>query len=886
MLGSEIRRKYIEFFQSKDHLHLPSDSLVPDDPSLLFTSAGMVQFKPYFTGAAQPPHPRAVTAQKCLRTDDIDEVGDAVHHTFFEMMGNFSFGDYFKREAIHFAWEFLTEWLKLPREHIWTSVYLDDDEAAEVWEKEIGLSPSRIVRLGEDKNYWPANAPSKGPNGPCGPCNEIFLDMRPELGTPADPAHAIAYDSNRFVEIWNLVFMQYLRGDGGTLTPLPKKNIDTGLGLERTAAILQGTPTNYESDLFLPLIQAMERLAGVRYGSDETADASLRTIADHARAAVFCIADGVMPSNVKRGYVLRRMIRRAVIKARRIGYEGIFLRDLAPTVAEMMGGRYPELKDRMTFVQTVLESEEQKFDRTLSTGLSRLDEEIRAAKSAGVPRLSGEAAFVLYDTYGFPFELTEELARAEGLEVDREGFESCMEEQRRRAQQGSRMFADVFGGTGESIAELQQTVGATAFAGYEALRAEARIQAILRDGQLVDAAEEGDEVQVVLDVTPFYAEAGGQVGDTGRITGRSGSAAVRDTRKRADIWFHDAVVEAGELRTGDTVTAEVDGERRWAIMRNHTATHLLHAALRKVLGDHVAQSGSLVAPDRLRFDFSHFQAMTPDEIRAVEDEVNRRILEDHPVQPEQTTLDEARRKGAMALFGEKYGTEVRTIAIPGVSLELCGGTHISRTSQIGLMKIVSEGSVAAGIRRIEAITGAAVLAHLRGLEQRLEEVAHRLQVPAADILPTIERLQQSLREHQQALEQIRDRSSADEAEEMARLAEDVDGFKAVCSRTSSTDADGMSRLADMLADRLGPSVVLLGSESGGKALFVAKVSADLVARGLHAGELVKAVAAEAGGGGGGRPEFAKAGGKDPSRLDAALEKGRALIREAAGRRSG
>ena len=886
MLGSEIRRKYIEFFQSKDHLHLPSDSLVPDDPSLLFTSAGMVQFKPYFTGAAQPPHPRAVTAQKCLRTDDIDEVGDAVHHTFFEMMGNFSFGDYFKREAIHFAWEFLTEWLKLPREHIWTSVYLDDDEAAEVWEKEIGLSPSRIVRLGEDKNYWPANAPSKGPNGPCGPCNEIFLDMRPELGTPADPAHAIAYDSNRFVEIWNLVFMQYLRGDGGTLTPLPKKNIDTGLGLERTAAILQGTPTNYESDLFLPLIQAMERLAGVRYGSDETADASLRTIADHSRAAVFCIADGVMPSNVKRGYVLRRMIRRAVIKARRIGYEGIFLRDLAPTVAEMMGGWYPELKDRMTFVQTVLESEEQKFDRTLSTGLSRLDEEIRAAKSAGVPRLSGEAAFVLYDTYGFPFELTEELARAEGLEVDREGFESCMEEQRRRAQQGSRMFADVFGGAGESIAELQQTVGATAFAGYEALRAEARIQAILRDGQLVDAAEEGDEVQVVLDVTPFYAEAGGQVGDTGRITGRSGSAAVRDTRKRADIWFHDAVVGAGELRTGDTVTAEVDGERRWAIMRNHTATHLLHAALRKVLGDHVAQSGSLVAPDRLRFDFSHFQAMTPDEIRAVEDEVNRRILEDHPVQPEHTTLDEARRKGAMALFGEKYGTEVRTIAIPGVSLELCGGTHISRTSQIGLMKIVSEGSVAAGIRRIEAITGAAVLAHLRGLEQRLEEVAHRLQVPPADILPAIERLQQSLREHQQALEQIRDRSSADEAEEMARLAEDVDGFKAVCSRTSSTDADGMSRLADMLADRLGPSVVLLGSESGGKALFVAKVSADLVARGLHAGELVKAVAAEAGGGGGGRPEFAKAGGKDPSRLDAALEKGRALIREAAGRRSG
>jgi alanyl-tRNA synthetase len=886
MLGSEIRRKYIEFFQGKDHLHLPSDSLVPDDPSLLFTSAGMVQFKPYFTGAAQPPHPRAVTAQKCLRTDDIDEVGDAVHHTFFEMMGNFSFGDYFKREAIHFAWEFLTEWLKLPKEHIWTSVYLDDDEAAEVWEKEIGLLPSRIVRLGEDKNYWPANAPSKGPNGPCGPCNEIFLDMRPELGPPADPARAIAYDSNRFVEVWNLVFMQYLRGDGGTLTPLPRKNIDTGLGLERTAAILQGTPTNYESDLFLPLIQAMERLAGVRYGQDEVTDTSLRTIADHARAAVFCIADGVMPSNVKRGYVLRRMIRRAVIKARRIGYEGVFLRDLAPTVADMMGDWYPEIRDRMTFVQTMLESEEQKFERTLSTGLNRLDEEIRAAKAAGAGRLDGEAAFVLYDTFGFPFELTEELARTEGLEVDREGFEACMEEQRRRAQQGSRMFADVFGGTGESIAELQKSVGQTTFIGYEALRGEARVQAILRDGQLVGAAEEGDEVQIVLDVSPFYAEAGGQVGDTGRIEGPSGAAAIRDTRKRADIWFHDAVIVTGEIRTGDPVTAEVDRERRQAIMRNHTATHLLHAALRKVLGEHVAQSGSLVAPDRLRFDFSHFQAMTPEEIQAVEDEVNRRILEDHPVQPEHTTLDDARKKGAMALFGEKYGNEVRTIAIPDVSLELCGGTHLTRTSQIGLMKIVSEGSVAAGIRRIEAITGAAVLSHIRTLEQKLQEVAHRLQVPVADILPGIERLQQNLREHQVALEQVRSRSSADEAEAIVRSAEDVDGFKAVCSRTTSTDADGMSRLADILAERLGSSVVLLGSESGGKALFVAKVSADLVARGLHAGELVKAVAAEAGGGGGGRPEFAKAGGKDPSRLDAALEKGRALIREAAGRTSG
>lgn len=880
MQGRELRQRYIEFFESKGCLHLPSDSLVPNDPSLLFTSAGMVQFKPFFLGIEQPPRSRAVTAQKCLRTDDIDEVGDAVHHTFFEMMGNFSFGDYFKREAILWAWEFLTEWLKLPKERIWTSVYLDDDEAQAVWLEEVGLPAERIVRLGEDKNYWPPNAPSKGPNGPCGPCNEIFLDMKPEMGTPEDRAHAIAYDSNRFVEMWNLVFMQYMRAEDGSLTPLPKQNIDTGLGLERVTAILQGAATDYDTDLFMPVIRAVEGRTGKTYGEDAETDVAFRTIADHTRAAVFCVADGVMPSNVKRGYVLRRLIRRAALKARKLGCEDAFMGDLAQVVAEMMRDAYPEIGDRLSFIQKVLTSEEDKFAQTLSVGISRLEEEIKTAKAAGGTRLSGEAAFTLYDRCGFPLELTEELCAAEGLQVDRASFEELMASQRKRAREGSDIATDLFAGGDSAIAEIQKIASPTEFSGYEGTACDARIAAIVRGSQLVDSAEEGDEVQIVLDSSPFYAESGGQMGDTGTISSDDGAAAVSATRKAADIWLHEATVTAGELKRGDAIRAQVDEDRRRAIMRNHTATHLLHAALRKILGTHVTQAGSLVAPDRLRFDFSHFQAMKADELRAVEDEVNRHVLEDLDVQPELTTLKDAREKGAMALFGEKYGSDVRTITIGEVSLELCGGTHLHRTSQIGLFKIVSEGSVAAGVRRIEAVTGAGAFAYVRSLEDTISEVEARLRVSGQDIAGAVDRLQATIREQQQQIQAFQSQSSSEEASDLASGAVEIDGFRAVCSRTRAGDADSMSALADALAEKLGSAVIVLAGVADGKVLLVSKVTKDLLERGLHAGNLVKAAAQETGGGGGGRPDFAKAGGKDVSRLDAALERAMSLIREA------
>ena len=881
MLGKDLRRKYIEFFESKGHLHLPSDSLVPNDASLLFTSAGMVQFKPYFVGAEQPPRTRATTAQKCLRTDDIDEVGDATHHTFFEMMGNFSFGDYFKREAIHWAWEFLTEQLHLPQDRIWTSVYLDDDEAAAIWEKEIGLDAGHIVRLGEDKNYWPANAPSKGPNGPCGPCNEIFLDLKPELGAPADAAHAIAYDGERFVEIWNLVFMQYLRGDGGTLTPLPRRNIDTGLGLERVTAILQGAPTNYDTDLFLPLIQAMEKLAGVKYGESPEMDAALRTIADHSRGAVFCIADGVLPSNVKRGYVLRRMIRRAALKARQMGYDGIFLAKLAPVVAEMMRDAYPEIGQRASFISSVLQSEEEKFAKTLSSGLARLQDEIRAAKESSAKSLSGDAAFTLYDTYGFPLELTQELCTAEGLSLDGARFDALMEEQRQRAREGSDIAADLFTAGEAAFTELQQAGEQTDFLGYEALDSESTVKGIIRDGDLVSQASEGDEVEIVLDRTPFYASSGGQVGDTGLIEGPSGLAEIRDTIKHAGIWLHQARIKRGVLKSGEPVRASVETARRASIMRNHTATHLLHAALRKTLGTHVAQAGSLVSPDRLRFDFSHFQGMTPEEIRTVEEEVNRHVLEDLPVTTTLSSIEEARKTGAMALFGEKYGQVVRIISIGDISKELCGGTHLQRTSEVGFLKIVSESSVAAGVRRIEALTGSGALQYVRGLEDRLQEIADRLQATQQDILNAIDRLQSTVKDQQQTLDALQSKSASAEADELVAKAIELPGFKAVCAQAASSGTDALSRLADEIAGRLGSAVVVLGSVSDGKVLFVTKVSPDLVGRGLHAGNIIREVAKTAGGGGGGKPEFAKAGGKDSSKLEAALAKAAALIHEAA-----
>ena len=881
MLSSELRTAYLKFFESKGHLIYPSDSLVPDDPSLLYTSAGMVQFKPYFVGERVPPCPRIVTSQKCLRTDDIDEVGDAVHHTFFEMLGNFSFGDYFKRESIIWAWEFLTEVLKLNPDHLWTSVYLDDDEAEQVWLKEIGFPKHKIVRLGEDKNYWPANAPSKGPNGPCGPCNEIFLDMNPELGPPEDPTWSLAHDGNRFVEIWNLVFQQFDRLEDGTLKPLPTKNIDTGMGLERTTAVLQQTPTDYETDLFLPIIRKIESISGATYGADESTDRAIRVIADHIRSAVFVIGDGVMPSNTGRGSVLRRIIRNSMIKGRKIGLEKDFLAPIAPVVIELMGDIYHEIADRRTYIEKVIAAEEEKFRRTLDAGLQRLEDQIRLAAASPERKLDGEAAFTLHDTYGFPIEITREIAAEQGIEVDLEGFEAAMAEQRERAKAASEFAAVMTLGEGSALLELEKSAEPTKFVGYELTESDAEVVAIVRGSDLAVAASEGDEVELVLDRTPFYAESGGQVGDTGRISSEQAVLEVTDTVKASHFFFHKAKVVSGTVSVGDRVTAQIDRERRMAIARAHTATHLLHAALRGILGEHALQSGSLVEPDRLRFDFSHFQALTQDELRRIEDEVNSMILEDLESCVSVTSLDEARRMGATALFGEKYGERVRVVRMGDRSVELCGGTHLRHSSQVGLFKIVSESSVGAGLRRIEAVTGAAFAEYVRALEDQTKKAAEALGASPADLAAAAERMSQALREAKQEIDALKSRSASDSAGEIASTAKEAAGVRFVTAAVPTSDVATLHKLIDSVADKLRSGVVVLAGVSDGKVLFVGKVTSDLVARGFHAGNILRDVAKVAGGGGGGKPEFAQAGGKDPSKVEEALARAAEIIRSVA-----
>jgi alanyl-tRNA synthetase len=882
MLSHELRTKYLQFFESKGHLIYPSDSLVPDDPTLYFTSAGMVQFKPYFVGDRIPPSRRIATCQKCLRTDDIEEVGDAVHHTFFEMLGNFSFGDYFKREAIIWAWEFITEVLKLDPDHIWTSVYLDDDEAADVWIKEIGIPAYKVVRLGEDKNYWPANAPSKGPSGVCGPCNEIFVDVMPELGLPDDPAYSIAYEGNRFVEIWNLVFTQFDRQDDGTLVPLPAKNIDTGMGLERTTAVLQGTPTDYETDLFLPIVQCIESISGVKYGSNEKTDFAIRVVADHIRAATFAIADGVMPSNIKRGYVLRRIIRNAVVKGRKLGLARDFLAQIVPVVVDIMGDVYPEIVERQGYVQKVLAGEEEKFRRTLESGMQRLEDQIEAAVASSEKKLDGTVAFTLYDTYGFPLEITREIAAERGVVVDEAGFEAAMEEQRARAKEAGEFGGVIMAGEGSVLLELDRTGGPTRFVGYETTSSKATVLAIIKDSELLSTAHEGEEVDVVLDQTPFYAESGGQIGDTGNIVSEAGALEVRDTIKLSHFFLHRGRVVSGSISVGDMVNAEVDAKRRMAIARSHTATHLLHAALRKVLGEHALQSGSVVEPDRLRFDFSHFQAVTPEELRSIEDLVNEWILEDIRADVLVTSIDDARKMGATALFGEKYGESVRVVRIGDVSMELCGGTHLCNTSCVGSFKIVSESSIGAGLRRVEAVTGLGVVRYVHELEDRLREIAEVFGVAPSEAAAAAMRTTEALKEARKEIDTLKARAAAESASSLAESAQEVGGVRFVAASVATADVPTLQKLADSISDRIKSGVVVLAGVADSRVLFVGKVTPDLIAKGFHAGNILREVAKVAGGGGGGKPEFAQAGGKDVSKVKDALAKAEEIIRTQVG----
>jgi len=884
MLSSELREKFLKFFEKRGHLIYPSDSLVPNDPTLLFTSAGMVQFKPYFIGAQVPPSTRITTAQKCLRTGDLEVVGTTpFHHTFFEMMGNFSFGDYFKEEAITWAWEFLTSVIGFAPDQLWVSVYEDDDEAYEVWEKKVGVPAERIVRLGAGKNYWPPNAPTEGPNGPCGPCSEIFFDFGPEVGCrrpECDPS----CDCARFSEVWNLVFMQYDRKEDGTLAPLPRKNIDTGLGLERVTAILQGTPTNFETDLFLPIIRKMEDLTNLKYNASESAnDVSFRVIADHIRAMVFAIADGVLPSNVGRGYVLRRIIRRAVLKGLSLGLDDLFLDQLVPVVVEVMRSPYPELKERQDHICRTVRADEEKFRRTLSQGMQKLEEAIEAIVALGSEekerkRLPGMEAFVLYDTYGFPLELTQEVAAEHGLEVDVEGFQEAMEEQRRRAREGSDIPSELFAASLTALAEIEKNEPSTDFVGYDALESEARVIGILKGAELVDSASEGESVDLVLDRTPFYAESGGQVGDTGFIKHEGGEIAVEQTSRVGSLIVHSGKVIRGKVCQGDKVNASVEATRRMATMRNHTATHLLHKALRVVLGDHVVQSGSSVDPFRLRFDFTHPLPLSFDEIRRVEEFVNTQIFRGHPVEVYYTTLEQAKESGATALFSEKYGGEVRVVKINDVSLELCGGTHVSNTSEVGLFKVLTESGIGTGLRRIEAVTGTTALEYLNERDRLLNEAAEVLRTNPPDVPEAAKKLLANLRAAEKQINELQRQIASNEAETLVAGAEEINGIKFIAARVAG-NVDALSSLADGLANRLKSGIVVLGAPADGKIIFVSKVTPDLVQRGFHAGNLLREIAKVAGGGGGGRADFAQAGGRDASKLDEALARAKELIAE-------
>ena len=862
MTSSEIRASFLEFFRKNGHTVVPSSSLVPgNDPTLLFTNAGMVQFKDVFLGKDARSYTRAASAQRCVRAggkhNDLENVGYTTrHHTFFEMLGNFSFGDYFKREAIHFAWNYITGTLGIPKDRLWATVYKEDDEAARIWTEEIRIDPTRCTRMGEKSNFW-----SMGETGPCGPCSEIFYDHGPDV--PGGPPGSPDEDGDRYVEIWNLVFMQYDRSADGVLVPLPKPSVDTGMGLERVAAVMQGVDSNYDIDLFKSLIRAAAEITGTR----ELDSPSLRVIADHIRACTFLIIDGVVPSNEGRGYVLRRIIRRAIRHGYNVGQTHPFFHKLVPTLAREMGGYYAELLEGESRAAQVLAQEESRFAETLATGMALLDAETAKLSSPVIP---GETVFRLYDTYGFPVDLTADVARERGLTVDQEGFDAAMAAQRDRGRSASK-----FG-----LAALKDSVkltGKTGFSGYDRLAGLGRVTALIFDGAVVDTLSVGQEGQVVLDETPFYAEGGGQMGDSGTLSSPGARFAVRDTQKIGASFAHIGVVESGVLRVGDELEARVDGERRTAIALNHSATHLLHAALRAVLGKHVQQKGSLVAPDRLRFDFSHTQAVAADDLRKIEDMVNRAIRRNDPAQTRVMALDDAVAAGAMSLFGEKYESDVRVLSFGDFSMELCGGTHVERTGDIGLFKIISETGVAAGIRRIEAVTGQAAYEWVVRLDQVVRDIAGVLRGSREEVDEKVRELVERSKRLEKEVQQLKSKLATGHGGDVSSQAKAVGGVKVLAVQIEGADAKALRDSVDQLKQKLGSSVIVLASVQDGKVVLVAGVSADLVAQ-LKAGDIAGAVAAQVGGRGGGRADFAQAGGTEPEKLGAALASVEGLVR--------
>jgi alanyl-tRNA synthetase len=860
--GAIIRQKFLDFFAAKSHRVLPSASLVPEDPTVLLTIAGMLPFKPIFLGQQEREFSRATTSQKCIRTNDIENVGrTARHHTFFEMLGNFSFGDYFKPEAIAWAWELLTQVYELPPERLLVSVFEDDDEAFQIWHQKVGIPAHRIQRMGEESNFWAA-----GPTGPCGPCSEIYYDFDPEKGD----GEIDLDDDSRFLELYNLVFMQYNRDSQGNLTPLQNKNIDTGMGLERMAQVLQQKPNNYETDLIFPIIQTAAEIAGLDYAkSDLSVKTSLKVVGDHTRAVTQMIADGITASNVGRGYVLRRLIRRIVRHGRLLSIDKSFTPELAEAAIALAETAYPNLRQKADLIKAELQREEESFLKTLDRGEKLLAEIIAKLSSESKAQISGADAFVLYDTYGFPLELTQEIAEEQGLTVDAEGFEAEMTAQRDRSRDAHETIDLTVQGTLNQLAEQIHT---TEFLGYDQVAGPAEVTALLVSGQLAKSAEAGTSVQVVLDQTPFYAESGGQIGDRGYLSGENLLVRIEDVQKESGIFVHYGRVERGSLHLGDQVMAQLDLACRRRVQAHHTATHLLQSALRKLVDDNISQAGSLVAFDRLRFDFNCTRSLSAEEVQQVEDLVNTWIAEAHAAQTSVLPIAEAKAKGAIAMFGEKYGAEVRVLDVPGVSMELCGGTHVGNTAEIGLFKIIAETGVAAGVRRIEAVAGPAVLEYLNLRDRVVRDLSDRFKVKPEEVPDRVTALQAELKASQKQLDMLKGELALVKADGLLAQAEPIGTFKLLVAQLEGVDPEALKTAAERLLQKIGPGAVVLGSApEPEKVSLVAAFSPEVIAHGMQAGKFIGEIAKLCGGGGGGRPNLAQAGGRDASQLPAALK---------------
>jgi len=867
MTSNEIREKFLSFFESKGHTRVSSASLVPhDDPTLLFTNAGMNQFKDIFLGVKKPSFTRATTSQKCVRAggkhNDLDSVGrTARHHTFFEMLGNFSFGDYFKKEAITYAWEFLTDVLKLPKDKLWISVFENDEEAYNLWQEIADIPANRIVRLGEEDNFW-----SMGDTGPCGPCSEIYIDRGEEHSCDAPECALGKCDCDRWRELWNLVFMQFDRDEKGNLNPLPKPSIDTGMGLERIATVMQNIYSNYDTDLLRPIIGFVEDMTGKKY-FDGDEGFPFRVIADHSRAITFLISDGVLPGNEGRSYVLRRILRRAARYGKELDLNEPFLYKIVPKVAELMGETYPEIKRNLVYIQKVVKAEEERFNETLHDGLKILDDGIKKLETQKEDMIPGSMAFMLYDTYGFPIDLTCDIAQEKGMKVDTKTFDELMEQQRAQAKAARKDSYKV-----NKLLDILSPLPATEFLGYDDLESKGQVKLIIAGSSPVEKSDDkSEELILVLDKTPFYGEAGGQIGDIGKIENDGFTFEVSKTQKTDGKIYHVGRIIKGSIKVGDSVLAKVNAKVRKSIARNHTATHLLHKALKEVLGEHVNQSGSLVEEQRLRFDFSHFSSLTSEELQRVESKVNDAILCNLPVTVSESTLEQAQKEGAVALFGEKYKDEVRIVSIGDYSKELCGGTHLKSSAEIGLFKIISETSVGAGIRRIEAVTGYNLIQYLYDTLDILKDAACHLKTSPQEVPEKASELVEQLKMKEREIESLRDKAINTGIDDLLKKASSVEGVDFISAKVGAKDIEELRKISDAVREKLKSGVVVLGSVVGEKVMFIAAVSEDLIKKGYHAGKIVKAVSALAQGGGGGRPDFAQAGGKAPEKLDEALE---------------